>query len=98
MNLTYRSHVGIEDLAENECTIHRCSDVTGAIWWQLWFYVHRDTDNVLEYFCVPVKPGGVYSEGPPCGKVWGLAMTVPGVWQIAPSIDVWTDEDARLYR
>lgn len=58
MNLTYKPGARIEDLGEGECTIRRCGNGTGARWLNLWFYVRRETDGVLEDFEVPVNPGG----------------------------------------
>jgi hypothetical protein len=82
-----RYWTAIEDLAANECTIHRAAGATGR-WWLLWFYVARETDGVLEDFAVPVNPNGPYVEGGPGGKCWGLTKTAAGVWQISPSINV----------
>jgi hypothetical protein len=96
MNLTYRSFVSVEDLTPNECTIRRASRQDGsAKFWNLWFYVARETDGVLEAFVVPVIPNGVYTESGPGGRSWGLNHSSPDTWQISPSINVLNDDDAR---
>jgi hypothetical protein len=96
VNLAYRSKVMVEDLALNECTIHRAVAPTpGVFFWNLWFYVARETDGVPEAFVVPVNPGGSYTENGPGGRTWGFTRTGPTTWQVSPSIDVLNDEDAR---
>jgi hypothetical protein len=101
--LMYRSHGRIEDLALNECTIHRASGSGSARWWQLWFHVIRDSDAQPEVFCVPVNPGSPYTESGPGGRTWGLNkpqasafQPIPGTsnWMISPSINVLNDRDA----
>lgn len=91
MNLTYRAHALIEDLQPGECTVHRAGLATGARWWNLWFYVARETDGVLEDYVVPINPGGGYVENGPGGRTWGLTKTAAGIWQVSPSIDVKQD-------
>lgn len=86
--LIYRSNALIEDLAENECTIHRASGSCAERWWLLWFRAARDTDGELEDFCVPVNPNGGYMANGPGGKTWGLTKVGGGVWRIGPSINV----------
>lgn len=86
--LHYRSFVDVGDLKLGECTVHRAVDGTGQRrYWNLWFYVARETDGVAEAFCVPVNPGGTYSEVAGW-KTWGLTKTGEGVWQVSPSINV----------
>jgi len=101
--LTYRSHALIEDLAVNECTVHRASGSGSARWWQLWFNVLRDSDGQPEVFCVPVNPGGAYTENGAGGRTWGLSKPqastfehAPGTsnWMVSPSINVLNDGDA----
>jgi hypothetical protein len=103
MMLKYKSHAMIEDLAIGECTLHRASGSGAARWWQLWFHVLRDSDGQPETFCVPVNPGGEFSESGPGGRTWGLTCPdasqyeiAPGTrnWQISPSINVLDDRDA----
>ena len=91
--LKYRSRAMVEDLELGECTIHRASGSAAARWWQLWFYAPRDDDGQPEYFCVPVIPGGSYCAGPG-GKTWGLNRASATTWQVSPSINVLSDQDA----
>jgi|GEM_PF-1955320 len=93
--LHYRSHVLIDDLALDECTVHRATDKKGATWWNLWFHVARETDGEPEVFVVPVAPGGKYVENGPGGRTWGFTNMGHGVWEVSPSINVLNDEDAR---
>jgi hypothetical protein len=93
-DLLYRSRVLVEDLALNECTLHRCSGSGAARWWQLWWLANRDTDGKPEDFCVPVNPGGSYNEHGPGGRTWGLTLTAAGIWQVSPSINVLASRDA----
>jgi hypothetical protein len=95
MDLHYRSFVNIEDLQLGECTIHRASSPDGKRWWNLWFYVARDTDGQPEAFVVPVMPNGSYTESGPGGRSWGLARTGDSTWQVSPSINVLDDASAR---
>jgi hypothetical protein len=90
--LRYRSFVEVEHLALNECTIHRAGDGGSRRWWNLWFYVLRDTDGGPQAFVVPVAPCGVYSENAPGGRTWGLTKVGDGQWQIFPSINVIVNE------
>ncbi len=103
MMLKYRSHAMIHELALGECTVHPASNSSSVRWWQLWFYVLRDSDGQPETFCVPVNPGGSYSENGPGGRTWGL--TIPDAsmyesppstrtWQVTPSVNVLDDRDA----
>jgi hypothetical protein len=86
--LSYRSNVGVEELGIGECTVHRASNSSGARWWLLWFHVIRD-DGQPDDFAVPLNPNGAFIEAGPGGKTWGITRTTtPGVWQIAPSINV----------
>lgn len=94
MELKYRGHVNVEELQPGECTIHRAKDGP-KVWWNLWWYVPRETDGQLEAFVVPVIPGGPYTEAGPGGRSWGLTRSGPGRWQIAPSINVLDDAGAR---
>ena len=94
-DLIYKSHSLIEDLQPGECTIHRCGTPDGKRWWNLWFYVPRETDGVLEDFVVPVNPGGAYTENGLGGKTWGFTKSGAGVWQVSPSINVLDDAGAR---
>lgn len=93
MNLQYRSKVAVEDSALGECTIHRAATADGKRWWNLWFYVARETDGVPADFVVPVNPSGPFIMGPG-GRTWGLVQTGPGVWQVSPSINVLGDARA----
>jgi hypothetical protein len=77
MELRYRSHVAIEDLAPGECTVHAARNSAAVRWWNLWFYVPRETDGELEAFVVPVIPNGSYTETGPGGRSWGLARARP---------------------
>ena len=95
--LKYRPFVMIDDLSVDECTIHRSRSVE-ATWWNLWLHVLRDTDSQSEIVCVPVIPNGSYTENGPGGKSWGLTRTEDGVWQISPSINVFSDENAKRIR
>ena len=106
MILRYRSRVTVDDLALNECTIHRASSSGAARWWLLWFYVTRDSDGQPEHFCVPVNPRGPYIESGPGGRTWGLNMPPatpydigPGTsnWQVSPSINVLANGDAAAH-
>ena len=95
MTLKYRANASVEDLALGECTVHSAGDGSGARWWQLWFYVPRDSDGVPEVFVVPVAPHGSFSENGLGGRrTWGFTP-VPGTqdWQISPSINVLDDRD-----
>jgi hypothetical protein len=84
----------IEDLAVDECTIHRASGATAGRWWQLWFHVRRFTDQQPDVFCVPVNPLGDFRVGPG-GKTWGLVPTSQrDVWRVTPSINVLASGDA----
>jgi hypothetical protein len=96
MILRYRSFLPIEELSLNECTIHRASNA-GRRWWNLWFFVLRETDGGEEAFVVPVAPGGDYTEDGPGGRTWGLKRPGgPGsLWEVSPSINVLDDEGAR---
>ena len=91
--LQYKPHAQIEDLSPGECAIRRCRNNEGVEWWNLWFYVARDNDGVLEDFDVPINPGGSYTESGPGGKTWALTKTGPGRWQVAPSINVLNTEN-----
>jgi hypothetical protein len=95
VTLRYRSFVEVEQLALGECTIHRAGDKNGNRWWNLWFYVPRDTDLMPEAFVVPVAPNGAYTEGGPGGRTWGLQRAGDGAWQVSPSINFLNDNDAR---
>jgi hypothetical protein len=91
--LRYRSNVCVSALEVNECTMHRAGDSTGARWWLLWLRVNRDSDGQPDDFAVPVNPNGEWIEAGPGGRTWGLHRTSPvgsepGVWQVAPSINV----------
>jgi hypothetical protein len=87
--LIYRPGVFISDLRENECTIHRATTADRtATYWLLWFYVRRETDQILEDFAVPILPRGAYIETGPGGRTWGLSDQGGGVWQVSPSINV----------
>lgn len=88
MDLTYRPHARIQELAVGECTIHRAGDATGARWWLLWFFVARETDGVPEDFCVPVYPDGAASSSGPGGRTWALTQASPGTWQVSPSVNI----------
>lgn len=103
MILTYKPHAKIEDLALGECTVHRASGSGGPRWWLLWFYVRRDTDGQPETFCVPVNPGGAFTEDGPGGRTWGLTKPEASSfepkpdtsnWMISPSINVLDSRDA----
>jgi hypothetical protein len=97
MDLVYRSFVNVEALTLNECTIHAASEAPDKRWWQLWFFVARETDGQAEAFVVPVAPGGLYNEhGPGDRRTWGFTDVGGGAWQIDPSIDVVQDADATL--
>ena len=88
MNLIYRSHARINDLAPGECTIHRAADGPHR-WWLLWFYVALDTQpNVFEDFAVPIEPNGFAEVNGAGGRTWGFKKTAEGVWQVSPSINV----------
>jgi hypothetical protein len=99
MNLAYRSGAMPDDLAIDECTIRHARDTTtGVTWWLLWFYVRRDTDGEPEVFAVPVNPGGGFAEsGLPGGRTWGLTRSLPGVWQVSPSINVLDVDDRQVH-
>jgi hypothetical protein len=86
--LRYQSKRLVDDLAVGECTMHRASNAAGARWWLLWFRVNRETDGQPDDFAVPMNPNGSFIEDGPGGKTWGLTQTTPGVWQVAPSINV----------
>lgn len=87
----------VEDLEIDECTIHYANTSTGVPYWNFWWYSRRDIDSEPEMFCVPVLPNGQYLEGP-AGKTWALTSLGRGEWQISPSIDVYTDADAKVVR
>ena len=93
--LRYKAGADQESLGVGECVVRGACKVSGARWWNLWFYVARDSDGAPELFAVPVAPNGTYTEDGPGGRTWGLTKTGPGTWQVSPSIDVWTDEDNR---
>lgn len=88
MYLTYRPHAQIEDLQENECTLHRAGDSNGNRWWMLWFNVRREDNGQLEDLAVAVAPGGSFTEGGPGGRTWGLTKTSSNTWEVSPSINV----------
>lgn len=92
--LQYKPHAQIEDLAIGECTVHRASGSSGARWWLLWFHVLRDSDGQPEVFCVPVAPGGAFTESGAGGRTWGLSALGGGAWQVSPSVNVLDDRDA----
>ena len=92
--LRYRADVLIESLAENECTIRPCA-LEGKRWWNLWFYVARETDGGLEYFEVPIIARGSFTESGPGGRSWGFNPTAPGTWQVSPSINVLQTDEGR---
>lgn len=98
--LKYRpGGVAIEALELGECTIRPARSAGGECWWNLWFYVPRDLDGVPETFVVPINIGGAYIEHGPGGRTWGFTCTVGGdsqIWQVSPSINVLSDDDARL--
>ena len=94
--LKYRSFVMVEELAIDECTIHHATK-GDAKFLNFWFYVNRDSDGQPEVFCVPVIPNGSYTENGLGGRSWGLTRSGDG-WQISPSIDVYTDADAKAVR
>ncbi len=89
--LYYRSNVCVDDLAVNQCTVHRCGNSDGQRWWGLWFRVAReDTGEEIDVL-VPVNPNGNFDPSGPGGKTWGLTQAPDkndGAWQIAPSINV----------
>jgi len=93
-DLNYRSFVLVDDLQVGECTIHAASDGARR-WWQLWFYVARETDGVPEAFVVPVFPNGSYHEDGAGGRTWGFTAAGQGLWQVSPSINVVQDGDAK---
>jgi hypothetical protein len=86
--LKYKLFTDIDDLLPNECTIHRAADASGKRWWLLWFNVARESDGVLQHIAVPINPGGEYNANGPGGKTWGFQRTLPGVWQVSPSVNV----------
>lgn len=89
MNLKYRPHAMIEDLAVGECTIRRTQSTDGnTVYPALWFNVLRETDGVAEDFEVPVTPGGAATESGTGGRTWGMTLTAPGTWEVTPSINV----------
>ena len=91
MALLYQPRVSMGDLALGECTIRRARALDGKCWWNLWFYVARETDGIPERFAVPVNPNGSFTESGPGGRTWGLTRMAAGVWQVAPSIHVLDD-------
>ena len=93
MILKYHAHSLIEDLALGECTMHSCQAPSGARWWQLWFFVARDSDGQPDTFRVPVIPNGSFTESGPGGRTWGLTSMGAGVWQVSPSINVLDTRD-----
>lgn len=92
--LHYRSFVPVEDLLEDECSVHRASAGVGKRFWLLWWNSKRETDGVLEVFCVPIIPSGSYSENGPGGRSWGCNRAGVGRWMIGPSVNVLDDEGA----
>jgi len=95
MELHYRSRVLVDDLKPGECTIHSAGEGTGKRWWNLWFYVPRETDGVLEAFVVPINPGGGFDPNGAGGKTWGFTRAGDSRWQVSPSIAVLDDAGAR---
>lgn len=92
--LRYRGyHIDIDELEVGECTIRSTRNEAGASWYTLWFRVLRDSDGQPDTFSVPFNPNGLYLENGPGGKTWGLTMSWPGAWQVAPSINVLNTRD-----
>lgn len=88
MDLQYRSHARVDELALGECAVRRAGDAQGKRWWNLWARVRSALDGAEFDFCVPVNPGGSFGQGPG-GKTWGMSPTSErGVWLVSPSIDV----------
>ena len=87
MDLTYRPHATIEDLAPGECTMRR-TGADGKRWWTLWMNVYReDQPGTLIDIAVPVTPNGTYAENGPGGRTWGLTNNGGGRWAVSPSVD-----------
>ena len=87
--LTYRSGVPIENLMLNECTIRPCRLNDGdESWWNLWFYVARETDGVPQIFEAHILPRSPFIEYGPGGRGWGFNDEGGGVWQVSPSINI----------
>ena len=78
----------VDELGLNECTIHQCKELSGALSWRMWFCVARETDGVVKIFAVPLIPRGAYTETGPGGRSWGFQPQGGGVWQVSPSINV----------
>jgi hypothetical protein len=90
ISLSYRGRIFVDDLLVGECTIHRCFDDQGGRWWNLWFSVRRQSDNIPDIFCVPVNPNKPPLENSTRGKTWGLSKdtTEPLVWNLSPSVNI----------
>ncbi len=93
MELRYRSPDRIVELCAGECTV-RGTAAGARCWWQLWCRVRYD-DGSEHFVGVPVIPHGAYHENGAGGRTWGLTRVGPGRWQVSPSIDVLSDDDAR---
>lgn len=97
--LYYRSNVCVDDLAIDQCTVHRCGNSAGERWWGLWFRVKREDTGGEATVLVPIAPNGTYDPGGPGGKTWGLTRTTEPdkfdecSWQIAPSVNVLAGTD-----
>ena len=87
--LNYKPGALVDDLEVGDCVMRPATTQDGgARFWHLWFRFVRVTDGAEQNACVPMNPGGAYNESGPGGKTWGLTNVVPGLWQVAPSINV----------